>query len=245
MHGDNTSTLKDLIATWINQDFYPCTLLKSNDKHTCSCVHNICRKLLCPSEWDWGDDWWVSAFVNHYMFLMVAQCEDYHLWQNIISENSWPLFLYKKYAVNLNNLEQGLFKSRILVQVSCLLSCRLLIRNLMLLSRKSFGKNHHEDLTPEVVSLMSVTVLAEQKRDWRMLLLTLISSIQFCCCAVLRLCILIYRLLHDESTEHGETLYPTWQTRCSHIRSCNPHHIFKDFGDCYQYIVNYDILICS
>jgi hypothetical protein len=36
----------------------------------------------------------------------------------IVSENSWPLFLYEKYTVNYGNLEQGLFKSKILVQVS-------------------------------------------------------------------------------------------------------------------------------
>jgi hypothetical protein len=36
----------------------------------------------------------------------------------IVSENSWPLFLYEKYTVNYENLEQGLFKSKILVQVS-------------------------------------------------------------------------------------------------------------------------------
>jgi hypothetical protein len=45
-----------------------------------------------------------------------------------------------------------------------LLCCRLFIRNLMLLSRKIFGKNHREDLTPEVVSRMSVTALAEQRK---------------------------------------------------------------------------------
>jgi hypothetical protein len=30
--------------------------------------------------------------------------------------------------------------------------------------RKIFGKNHREDLTPEVVSKMSVTALAEQRK---------------------------------------------------------------------------------
>ncbi|KAG2128907.1 uncharacterized protein EDB93DRAFT_1095789, partial [Suillus bovinus] len=38
----------------------------------------------------------------------------------IVSENSWPLFLYEGYKVNGSNLEQGLFESKILVQVSCL-----------------------------------------------------------------------------------------------------------------------------
>jgi hypothetical protein len=33
-----------------------------------------------------------------------------------------------------------------------------------LLFRKVFGKNHREDLTPEVISKMSVTALAEQRK---------------------------------------------------------------------------------
>lgn len=38
----------------------------------------------------------------------------------IVSENSWPLFVYENYVVSSSDLEQGLFKSRILVQVSTL-----------------------------------------------------------------------------------------------------------------------------
>jgi hypothetical protein len=37
------------------------------------------------------------------------------------------------------------------------------IRCLKLLFRKVFGKNHRKDLTPEVVSKMSVTALADQR----------------------------------------------------------------------------------
>jgi hypothetical protein len=36
----------------------------------------------------------------------------------IVSENSWPLFVYEDYSFNANDLERGLFKSKILVQVS-------------------------------------------------------------------------------------------------------------------------------
>jgi hypothetical protein len=35
----------------------------------------------------------------------------------IVSENSWPLFLYEGYKINGDNLKQGLFMSKILVQV--------------------------------------------------------------------------------------------------------------------------------
>jgi hypothetical protein len=36
----------------------------------------------------------------------------------IVSENSWPLFLYENYTVDRDNLEKNLFKSKLLVQVS-------------------------------------------------------------------------------------------------------------------------------
>ncbi|KAG1758408.1 hypothetical protein EV702DRAFT_1053796 [Suillus placidus] len=71
-HGDDTSTLKDLIATWVNQEFSLTSLLRPDDKQSRGFAHNICGKLLCPSEWDWDN--------------------------------------------NLNNLEQGLLKLKVLVQ---------------------------------------------------------------------------------------------------------------------------------
>jgi hypothetical protein len=36
----------------------------------------------------------------------------------IVSENSWPSFMYENYEADANNLERGLFKSRLLVMVS-------------------------------------------------------------------------------------------------------------------------------
>jgi hypothetical protein len=50
------STLKDLIATWMNQDFHPSALLRPDDKQLHGFAHNICGKLLCPAEWDWNND---------------------------------------------------------------------------------------------------------------------------------------------------------------------------------------------
>ncbi|KAG1820635.1 hypothetical protein EV424DRAFT_1539458 [Suillus variegatus] len=246
--GDDTSTLKDLVATWINEHFHPPSLLKSDDKHARGFVHDVCGKLLCPSEWNWDD--------NRVKAGICDRTSDY-----IVSENSWPLFLYENYAVKLDNLEQGLFKSKILVQAfkavftspssareadrdgdgadilennrraqrqlnqvkvkTCVASIinmrkvtprslayvvcqvRFALSNISswrtvdadfdyevfwsnivdffenvpgpvtqqrvnhLLewwTRKIFGKNHREDLTPEVVSQMSVTALAEQRK---------------------------------------------------------------------------------
>lgn len=101
--GDDTSTLKDLIAAWVNQDFHPSSLLRPDDKQTRGFAHSVCGKLLCPAEWDWTND------------LVKAGIRDRTL-EYIVSENSWPLFLYEGYEVNSKNLEQGLFKSKVLIQ---------------------------------------------------------------------------------------------------------------------------------
>ncbi|KAG1728231.1 hypothetical protein EDB19DRAFT_1642556 [Suillus lakei] len=221
--GDDTSTLKDLIAAWVNQDFHLSYILKSDDKQSCGFVHNVCGKLLCPAEWDWGNDRVKAGICERTM--------DY-----IVSKNSWPLFVYENYSVSSNDLEQGLFKSKILVQafkatftspssareadgdgngadilennrhaqralnqvkVHFALSSvsswhtvdgdfnyeafwnnivdffedvpgpvtqRRVNKLLEWWTRKIFGRNHCEDLTAEVVSHMSVTTLAEQRR---------------------------------------------------------------------------------
>jgi hypothetical protein len=36
----------------------------------------------------------------------------------IVSENSWPSFMYENYEADVQNLEHGLFKSRLLLMVS-------------------------------------------------------------------------------------------------------------------------------
>ncbi|KAG2126398.1 hypothetical protein BD769DRAFT_1668398 [Suillus cothurnatus] len=226
--GDDTSTLKDLVASWVNQDFRPSRLLKLDDKHSCSFVHDVCGKLLCPAEWDWHSNS-VKAGIRD-------RTVDY-----IISENSWPLFVYEDYSINPDNLEQGLFRSKVLIQafkamftspssareadgdgdgadilennrrawwqlnqakvkmcvasiinmrrvtpraiayvicqvcfaLSSVTSWRTAVpgpvaqcrvnKLLEWWTRKIFGRNHREDLTPDVVSKMSVTALADQR----------------------------------------------------------------------------------
>ncbi|KAG2741070.1 hypothetical protein P692DRAFT_20880354 [Suillus brevipes Sb2] len=248
--GDDTSTLKDLVAAWVNQSFHPSNLLTSHDKQSRGFSHDICGKLLCPAEWDWSKD---SVKVG-----IRDRSLDY-----IVSENSWPLFVYENYTINSNNLEQGLFMSKLLVQAfkaiftspssakeadgdgdgdgadilennrrarralnqvkvkTCVASIinmrKVTSRSIAYVAcqvrfalssvsswrtvdgdfdyvafwnnivdffenvpgpvarqrvdtllewwtRKVFGKNHREDLTPEVISKMSVTALAEQRK---------------------------------------------------------------------------------
>ncbi|KAG1756932.1 hypothetical protein EDD22DRAFT_850367 [Suillus occidentalis] len=220
---DDTSTLKDLIAAWVNE----------------TSVHDVCGNLLCPAKWDWskGDLDSVKAGIRN-------RTSEY-----IVSENSWPRFVYEGYSVNGSDLEQGLFKSRILVQAfkatftspssakeadgdgdgatsskttgapggHLIRSRKVTPRSIAYVvcqvrfalssvsswrtvdgdfdyeafwnnvvdffedvpgpvaqrrvdtllewwTRKVFGTNHREDLTPEVVSKMSVTALAEQRK---------------------------------------------------------------------------------
>ncbi|KAG1860076.1 hypothetical protein F4604DRAFT_1930390 [Suillus subluteus] len=54
--GDDTSTLKELIAAWINQDFQVSPLLRSNSKQLRGFAHDVFGKLLCPAEWDWSNN---------------------------------------------------------------------------------------------------------------------------------------------------------------------------------------------
>ncbi|KAG1788844.1 uncharacterized protein HD556DRAFT_1447497 [Suillus plorans] len=204
-HGDNMSTLKDLVATWVNETFHPSHLLNSGDKQMRSFAHDTCGKLLCPAEWDWSKDCMKAGICNRTS-------------DHIISENSWPLFVYENYSVNSRDLEQGLFRSNILVQafkatftspssakeadvtvwqvcfsLSSVSSwhtidgdfdyevfCNNIIDffedipgpvarhrvNTLLewWTRKVFRTNHQEDLTPKVVSKMSVMALAEQRK---------------------------------------------------------------------------------
>ncbi|KAG2085142.1 hypothetical protein BD769DRAFT_1681782 [Suillus cothurnatus] len=209
--GDDTSTLKDLVAAWLNEDFHPSQLLRSDDKQSRGFLHD-----------DWGN--------NRVKVGIRERTSDY-----IVSENSWPLFLYEGYKINGDNLEQGLFMSKILVQafkavftspssakeadrdgngadilennwcaqrqlnqvkhmsfvsvsswrtidgdfdykvfwnnvvdffedVPGPVAQRRVTKLLEWWTRKIFGKNHREDLTPEVVSQMSVTALAEQRK---------------------------------------------------------------------------------
>ncbi|KAG1728129.1 hypothetical protein EDD22DRAFT_789168 [Suillus occidentalis] len=225
--GDDTSSLKELVATWVNQDFRPSPLVKPNDKHLRGFASDICGKLLCPAEWDWNSDR-VKAGIRD-------RTSDY-----IVSENSWPLFTYENYSINRDNLEEGFLRSKLLVLAfkaiftspssakevdgdgdgadilennrrarrksdqtkvkTCVrfalssvsswrtvdgdfdyeafwnnivdffedtpgpVARRRMDKLLEWWTRKIFGTNHREDLTPDIVSHMSVNQLAEQRK---------------------------------------------------------------------------------
>ncbi|KAG1720451.1 uncharacterized protein EDB91DRAFT_1021702, partial [Suillus paluster] len=97
--GDDTGTLKDLIASWVNIEYCPTPLIRTDDKHHRGFASDACGKLLCPAEWRWED----PAGIHDRTIAF------------IVSENSWPSFMYENYEADAKNLERSLFKSRLLL----------------------------------------------------------------------------------------------------------------------------------
>ncbi|KAG2124317.1 hypothetical protein BD769DRAFT_1358979 [Suillus cothurnatus] len=100
--GDDTGTLKELVALWVNIECCPTPLIRTNDKHHRGFMSDACGKLLCPAEWRWEDPV-VKAGVRDRTTAF------------IVSENSWPSFMYENYEADSKNLERGLFKSKLLL----------------------------------------------------------------------------------------------------------------------------------
>ncbi|KAG2749561.1 hypothetical protein P692DRAFT_201672739, partial [Suillus brevipes Sb2] len=101
--GDDTSKLKGLVSEWVNREFKPDPPVEPDDKHSRGFTHDACGRLLCPAELDWSDPV-VKAGIRD-------RSEGY-----VVTELSFPTFLYEKYTANPDDLEEGLFKSKILVQ---------------------------------------------------------------------------------------------------------------------------------
>ncbi|KAG1717393.1 uncharacterized protein EDB91DRAFT_1067968, partial [Suillus paluster] len=102
--GDNTSKLKTLVSEWVNCEFKPDPPVDPDDKNSHGFTNHVCGRLLCPAELDWSN-------------LAVRTGIRDHSDGYIITDLSFPAFLYKKYTVNPDDLEEGLFKGKILVQV--------------------------------------------------------------------------------------------------------------------------------
>ncbi|KAG1886910.1 uncharacterized protein F5891DRAFT_988613 [Suillus fuscotomentosus] len=185
LSGDDTGTLKELVASWVNIECRLPSFLRADDKHHRGFVNDACGKLLCPAEWCWEDP------------VVRAGIRD-RTTAFIVSENSWPMFMYENYEAHAKNLERGLFKSKLLVMIQFALSnitswrtvdgdfnYQLFWNNIVdffedppgpaalarvnkLLkwwTRKVFGRNHGQDLTPDVILHMSVNSLASQRQQ--------------------------------------------------------------------------------
>ncbi|KAG1772831.1 hypothetical protein EDD22DRAFT_976480 [Suillus occidentalis] len=101
--GDDTSKLKSLVPDWVNREFKPNPPVDYEDKYSRGFVNDACGKLLCPTELDWNNPI-VRAGIRD-------RADGY-----IVTEMSWPTFLYEKYTADQDKLEEGLFKSAILIQ---------------------------------------------------------------------------------------------------------------------------------
>ncbi|KAG1760283.1 hypothetical protein EDD22DRAFT_781361 [Suillus occidentalis] len=101
--GDDTSKLKSLVADWVNRELKPNPTIDPDDKTCRGFVNDACGRLLCPTELDWGNPI-VRAGIRD-------RAEGY-----VVTEMSWPAFMYENYTADSDNLEKGLFKSSLLVQ---------------------------------------------------------------------------------------------------------------------------------
>ncbi|KAG0696529.1 hypothetical protein DFH29DRAFT_774569, partial [Suillus ampliporus] len=100
--GDDTGTLKELIASWVNMEYRPTPLIRTDDKHHRGFVSDVCGKLLCLAEWRWD---------NPVVRAGIRDCTVAF----IVSENLWLLFMYQNYEADVKNLEHGLMKLKLLV----------------------------------------------------------------------------------------------------------------------------------
>ncbi|KAG2744290.1 hypothetical protein P692DRAFT_20744294, partial [Suillus brevipes Sb2] len=101
--GDDTSKLKNLVSEWVNREFKPDPPVDPDDKHTRGFTNDACGRLLCPAELDWS---------NPVVRAGIRDRSDGH----IVTDLSFPTFLYEGYKANPDDLEEGLFKGKILVQ---------------------------------------------------------------------------------------------------------------------------------
>ncbi|KAG1758383.1 hypothetical protein EDD22DRAFT_850044 [Suillus occidentalis] len=101
--GDDTAKLKTLVSDWVNRELKPDPPVDSDDKNCRGFVCDACGRLLCPAELNWNSPA-VKAGIRD-------RSDGY-----IVTDLSFPAFVYEKYTANADNLEEGLFKGKILLQ---------------------------------------------------------------------------------------------------------------------------------
>ncbi|KAH6911947.1 hypothetical protein BKA70DRAFT_1370418 [Coprinopsis sp. MPI-PUGE-AT-0042] len=98
---DDTKGLKGVILDWITP---PGEALKPpllrNVKTDQGFFHDVTGRLLCPIELDWQDPIIRESLRSGTL---------------TVAGDQWPLFLYKKYVIDLDNIWKGLFMSDLLI----------------------------------------------------------------------------------------------------------------------------------
>ncbi|KAG2138228.1 hypothetical protein BD769DRAFT_1340335, partial [Suillus cothurnatus] len=96
--GDDTAKLMTLMSDWVNHELKPNPPVDSDNKNCHGFTSDACGKLLCPAELDWNSPAYV-VYSGH-----------------IVTDLSFLAFVYEKYTTNMDNLKEGLFKGKILLQ---------------------------------------------------------------------------------------------------------------------------------
>ncbi|KAG2136926.1 uncharacterized protein EDB93DRAFT_1253787 [Suillus bovinus] len=96
--------LKALVAEWVNHELKPNPLVDTDNKHSHGFTNDACGRLICPAKLDWNNPAIRTGIRDH--------SDGY-----IVTDLSFLAFLYDKYTANQNDLEDGLFKSKLLLQV--------------------------------------------------------------------------------------------------------------------------------
>ncbi|KAG1758198.1 hypothetical protein EDD22DRAFT_784236, partial [Suillus occidentalis] len=108
--GDDTSKLKTLVAEWVNKGFKPDALVDFDDKHTRGFSNDVCGRLLCPAELDWNNP--KKCLLLTRVWTGIRDCSEGY----IVTDLSFLAYLYDGYTANPDDLEEGLFRGKILVQ---------------------------------------------------------------------------------------------------------------------------------
>lgn len=114
--------LKKNVVTWVNDAWGPSKPpLSQRTKEGRGFSNEFTSRLLCPSEWRWGDDeqvvYCIEWLARWPLFFRIKRKirngdEDF-----AVTAQSWPNFFYAGYACDPLDLEKGLFKGEILVKV--------------------------------------------------------------------------------------------------------------------------------
>ncbi|KAG2357281.1 hypothetical protein BDR07DRAFT_1490891 [Suillus spraguei] len=141
--GDDASKLKTLISEWINREFKPQSPVDYDNKHSHGLTHDVCGRLLCSAKLDWN---------NPEVRAGIRNCSDGYIMTNL----SFPAYLYDKYTSNPDDLEEALFKGEILIQIGCTESYKAVFMSPS--SAKDVeGDSDGADIITQIIHLEKVT----------------------------------------------------------------------------------------
>ncbi|KAG1863857.1 hypothetical protein F4604DRAFT_1683483 [Suillus subluteus] len=187
--GDDTSSLKELVATWVNQEFHSSPLIKPNDKHLHSfSIVTTSKKvsssrsfwfwLSKPSSHDLPQQGKLKVMVMELIFSRIAGAPGRNLDRrrksrlmlsssNLMRKVRFALSSVTSWHTVDGDFDYEAFWSNTVdffENVPSPVTKRKVDKLLKWWTRKIFGTNHCDDLTPNVVCQMSVNALAEQRK---------------------------------------------------------------------------------